>query len=36
VSKGPPTGSTRFTEWLDGNAERLGVEWASELGRHYR
>ena len=36
VSKGPPTGSTRFTEWLVGNAERLGVEWASELGRHYR
>ena len=36
VSKGPPTGSTRFTEWLVGNAERVGVEWASELGRHYR
>ncbi len=36
VSRGAPTGSTRFTEWLDRNAERLGVEWASELARHYR
>lgn len=36
VSHGPPTAPTRFSEWLAGNAERLGVEWASELGRHYR
>jgi len=36
ISRGAPTGSTRFTGWLDGNAERLGVEWASELARHYR
>jgi len=35
VSKGPPTGPTRFSEWLAGSAERLGVEWASELRRHY-
>lgn len=36
VSKGPATASTRFSDWLAGNAERLGVEWASELHRHYR
>jgi uncharacterized protein YbjT (DUF2867 family) len=36
VSRGPPTSSTRFSEWLAASAERLGVEWASELGRHYR
>ena len=36
VSSGPPTTSTRFSEWLTGNAEQLGVEWASELHRHYQ
>jgi NADH dehydrogenase len=36
VSKGPPTASTRFSEWLASHAEQLGVEWASELQRHYR
>jgi NADH dehydrogenase len=36
VSKGPATAPTRFSDWLTGNAERLGVEWASELHRHYR
>ncbi len=36
VSKEPATASTRFSDWLTGNAERLGVEWASELHRHYR
>jgi uncharacterized protein YbjT (DUF2867 family) len=36
VSKGPATASTRFSDWLAGNAGRLGVEWASELHRHYR
>jgi NADH dehydrogenase len=36
VSKGPATAPTRFTDWLTGNAEHLGVEWASELHRHYR
>ncbi len=36
VSRGPPTAPTRFTEWLAGSADRLGLEWASELGRHYR
>jgi uncharacterized protein YbjT (DUF2867 family) len=36
VSHGPPTTSTRFSEWLAGNAGQLGVKWASELHRHYR
>jgi len=36
VSREPPTAPTRFSAWLAGNAGRLGVEWASELGRHYR
>jgi uncharacterized protein YbjT (DUF2867 family) len=36
VSGQPPTGTTRFTEWLAGHAGELGVEWAGELGRHYR
>jgi len=36
VSSGPPTTSTRFSEWLAGSAEQLGVRWASELHRHYR
>ncbi len=35
VSKGPPTGTTRFSTWLARNAEHLGTEWASELRRHY-
>ena len=36
VTSGPPTAPTRFSEWLASNAAGLGVEWASELGRHYR
>ena len=33
--EGPATGETRLSEWLLGNAERLGREYASEVGRHY-
>jgi NADH dehydrogenase len=36
VSRGPPTAPTRFSEWLAASAGGLGVEWASELRRHYR
>jgi uncharacterized protein YbjT (DUF2867 family) len=36
VSRGPPTGTTRLSEWLATEASTLGLEWASELGRHYR
>ena len=35
VSRNPPTTSTRFSDWLSANAQHLGVEWASELHRHY-
>jgi uncharacterized protein YbjT (DUF2867 family) len=36
VSKEPPTGLTRFSEWLAQNQSILGVKYASELKRHYR
>ena len=36
VSKGPPTAPTRFSTWLAAHAGGLGVEWGSELRRHYR
>jgi len=36
VSKGEPTGQTRFSEWLDQNAGAVGTRYASELARHYR
>jgi NADH dehydrogenase len=35
VSRNPLTASTRFSDWLSANAQQLGVEWASELNRHY-
>jgi len=36
VSKEPPTGQTRFSEWLAKNESTLGIKYASELKRHYR
>ncbi len=36
VSVDPPTGSTRFTEWLEAEGATLGRRYASELDRHYR
>lgn len=36
VSRGPPTGTTRFSEWVIAHGPELGREWACELGRHYR
>ena len=36
VSKEPPTGQTRFSEWLAKNQSTLGIKYASELKRHYR
>lgn len=36
VSCGPPTGRTRFSEWLKEEATTLGIRYASELARHYR
>jgi NADH dehydrogenase len=35
VSRDPPTAATRFSDWLSENARQLGVDWASELRRHY-
>jgi uncharacterized protein YbjT (DUF2867 family) len=36
VSKEPPLGKTRLTEWLKQNAASLGRTYASELDRHFR
>ena len=36
VSDGPATGATKFSEWLEQNAESIGVRYTSELSRHYR
>ena len=34
VSQDPATGQTRLSQWLDENAEAVGVKYASELKRH--
>ena len=31
-----PNGETRFSEWLDSNANSLGASYSSELDRHFR
>lgn len=36
VSDEPPTGATRFGQWLEWNADTIGRHYASELARHYR
>lgn len=35
ASRAPPAGPTRFSEWLREHGHALGVEWASEVGRHF-
>jgi uncharacterized protein YbjT (DUF2867 family) len=35
VTDGPPAGSTRLSEWLIANRERVGAGYASELARHF-
>lgn len=35
VTTGPPTGTTRLSEWLQANRDRVGRQYASELARHY-
>jgi len=35
TSDGPPTGETRFSDWLKTHHERLGTAYTSELGRHF-
>jgi uncharacterized protein YbjT (DUF2867 family) len=36
VTDSPPNATIRFTEWLSGNADKIGVEYQSELARHFR
>jgi NADH dehydrogenase len=36
ASEEPPAGYTRISEWLSSHASLVGVEYASELDRHYR
>ncbi len=36
VSKNPPTGKARLSDWLDQNASSVGIHYASELSRHFR
>ena len=36
VSKNPPTGKTRLSDWLNQHADIVGTQYASELNRHYR
>jgi uncharacterized protein YbjT (DUF2867 family) len=36
VSHAPPTGSTRLSDWLRQNADRVGARYTSELKRHYK
>ena len=35
VSAGPPTGVTRFTDWIAANGAQLGRYYRSELAAHY-
>jgi uncharacterized protein YbjT (DUF2867 family) len=35
VSHQPPTCPTRFSEWLKQHADELGIEYRSELARHF-
>lgn len=36
VSGEPATGSTRLSDWVVQHADQLGIQYASELARHYR
>lgn len=36
VTDSPPNASTRFSEWLQMNADRIGIAYTSELARHFR
>lgn len=35
VTSGPAAGETRLSEWLVENRERVGMRYASEVGRHF-
>lgn len=36
ITSEPPKGTTRFSEWLEQNANKVGIRYSSELDRHYR
>ncbi|MCH7606913.1 MAG: NAD(P)H-binding protein [Chloroflexi bacterium] len=36
ISQEPPKGRTSLSDWLDANAELIGMRYTSELARHYR
>jgi uncharacterized protein YbjT (DUF2867 family) len=36
VSREPPAGHTRLSDWVKENAHQIGVAYASEVARHYR
>jgi hypothetical protein len=36
VTDSPLNATTRFSEWLRVNADKIGVEYESELARHFR
>ena len=36
VSKNPPAGKTRLSDWLDRNGDKLGRRYANEMIRHFR
>lgn len=36
VTESPPTGQTRFSQWLAQKADQVGTRYASELERHFR
>lgn len=35
VSSAPPTGESRFSDWLAAHADALGASYSSEIERHY-
>jgi len=36
IADSAPLGQTRFSDWLEKNADQIGIRYASELGRHFR
>lgn len=36
VSADPPTGTTKFSDWLAQHKNELGIRYANEIARHYR
>jgi NADH dehydrogenase len=36
VTDSAPNATTRFSQWLASNADKIGIAYASELARHFR